>query len=128
MPVTTIQVSPFCYYVVRTTNGDPNTTTNGRLSGTKIDFSKLNYYDYSMRRKAEVLQYNNIKTTTAKTDYSNAVIRGGSYSQATLQKIIDLRVKEDCPLTKTSPSNSGVNDRKTSSYYLDVNVPYSNSL
>lgn len=128
MPVTTIPITPECSFVVRTTNGDPNTTINGRLNGNRIDFSKLNYYDYSMRRKAEVLKYKKISTTTSKTDFSNLVKQSGTYSQATLQKIINMRVKEDCPLTKTSPSNSGVNDKNTKSYYLDVNVPYSSGL
>jgi hypothetical protein len=128
MPVTTILITPECPYVLRRTNGDPNTTTNGRLSGNNIDFSKLNYYDYSMRRKAEVLQYKKISTTTNKTNFSNLVNKKGTYSQATLQKIINSRVNEECPLTKTPPSNSGVNDPNTKSYYLDLNVPFSNGL
>jgi hypothetical protein len=128
MPVYTISITPKCSYVVRTTNGVPNTTTSGRLNGNQFDFSKLSYYDYSMRRKAEVLQYKNIKTDTSKTNFSNVVNRSGRYSQATLQRIINLRVKEECPITKTSPSNSGVYDKNTNGYYLDTSVPYSSGL
>ena len=130
MPTYTIAITPECSYVVRTTNGTQNTTTNGRLNGNRIDFSKLSYYDYSMRRKAEVLQYNNITTTknTSKKDFSNLVNRMGSYSQATLQKIINLRVQEDCPIKITPPSNSGVIDTNTKGYYLDINIPYSSKL
>jgi hypothetical protein len=83
-----------------------------------------------MRRKAEVLQYNNINTTksTTKKDFSNTVNRKGSYSQATLQQIINLRVQEDCPIKITPPSNSGIIDKNTKGYYLDINVPYSSKL
>jgi hypothetical protein len=128
MPVTTIQVAPFCYYAVRTTNGDPNTTTDGRLNGNRIDFTKINYYDYSMRRKAEVLKYKQTDTNTTKKQFSNIVNNGGTYSQATIQKIISLRVKEDCPLKITPSSNIGVNDNNNTAYYLDVNVPYRSGL
>ena len=130
MPVYTIAITPECSYVVRTTNGTPNTTTTGRLNGNQIDFSKLSYFDYSMRRKAEALQYNNITTTktTTKTNFSNLVNRKGTYSQATLQRIINLRVQENCPIKITPPSNSGVIDKNTNGYYLDVSVPYSSKL
>jgi hypothetical protein len=124
MPVYTLAITPKCSYVVRTTNGDSNTTTIGRLNGNKIDFSKLSYYDYSMRRKAEVLQYNNINPSTSKSDYSKVVNQAGSYSQATLQRIINLRVKEECPVKITPFSNSGVIDRNINGLYLDVKVPY----
>jgi hypothetical protein len=130
MPTYTIAITPECSYVVRTTNGTQNTTTSGRLTGNQIDFSKLTYYDYSMRRKAEALQYNNITTTknTTKTNFSNLVNRKGTYSQATLQKRINLRVQEVCPIQITPPSNSGVIDKNSKGYYLDINVPYSSKL
>jgi hypothetical protein len=128
MPVYTISITPKCSYVVRMTNGTQNTTTVGRLNGKQMDFSTISYYDYSMRRKAEALQYNKIATITTKKDFSNTVNRRGSYSQATLQRIINLRVQEDCPINITPPSNSGVSDKNTNGYYLDVSIPYSSGL
>uniref|UniRef100_A0A6C0JML6 Uncharacterized protein n=1 Tax=viral metagenome TaxID=1070528 RepID=A0A6C0JML6_9ZZZZ len=128
MPTYTIAITPKCSYVVRMTNGTQNTTTSGRLNGNQINFSNISYYDYSMRRKAETLQYNKIATTTNKTDFSKLVTRKGSYSQAALQKIISLRVNENCPIKITPPSNSGVIDKNSNGYYLDVSVPYSSNL
>ena len=128
MPVYTIALTTKCSYIVRLTNGTPNTTTVGRLNGKQIDFSKLSYNDYSMRRKAEVLQYNNINPITNKSDFSKLVKQPGTYSQATLQRLINLRVNDNCPITITPPSNSGVIDRNTPGLYLDVNVPYSSGL
>ena len=128
MPVTTIPITPYCSYVIRTTKGDPNTTINGRLNGNQINFTTLSYNDYSMRRKAEVLQYKKLNPTTSKKDFSKLVNTRGSYSQATLQNIINLRVREDCPIKINPASNSGVYGSTGNGYYLDVNVPYSSGL
>ena len=99
-----------------------------RLTGNNVDFSTISYYDYSMRRKAEVLQYNNKTTTSTKSKYSNLVNTPGSYSRAYLQKRINLRVQEDCPITIKPSSNSGVYVNNNTGYYLDVNIPFKNSL
>jgi hypothetical protein len=128
MPVTTVQITPDCFDVIRTTNGDPNTTTLGRLNGNRINFANITYFDYSMRRKAEVLQYNKISTTTSKTKFSNTVNRKGSYSQATLKNIINATITNTCPIKITSSSNSGVNVNNNIGYYLDINIPFNSSL
>ena len=139
MPVTTVQIAPLtninkisnlpnCVDIIRTTNGDPNTTTVGRLRGNNINFSKISYFDYSMRRKAEVLQYNKISTTTSKSKFSNIVSRKGSYSQATLKNIINATVNNNCPIVINPTSNSGINVIDNIGYYLDISVPFNNSL
>ena len=128
MPTTTVQITPKCSNIIRTTNGDPTTTIAGRLTGNNINFSKLTYFDYSMRRKAEVLKYKKISTTTSNTNYSNIVNSGGTYSQATLKNIINATVNNTCPIIITPTSNSGINVNNNIGYYLDINIPFNNSL
>jgi hypothetical protein len=114
--------------IIRTNIGSNNKTSVSRFTGNNIDFSKITYFDYSMRRKAEVLQYNNKTTTTTKSKFSNLVNGPGSYSQATLQKIINSRVQENCPIVIKPSSNSGVYVNNNIGYYLDVNIPFNSGL
>ena len=126
MPTTTIQINNKCSQLVITTNGDPITTLNGRLSGNNISFTNFTYEDLKMRRKAQILKYNKEVATNKKKTYSDIVNRTGYYSQSQLLNFLNSRT-QDCPNKTSSSSCSGVIGSKMN-YYLDPKVPYYSSI
>ena len=123
MPTTTIPISEKCTQLV-VTGGVPITSLDGRLRGNEISFTKFNYNDYAMRRKAEVLKYNNLGDSTQKSTYSY-LSTNGYYSKAQLKKILDGKTV-DCNASSSS-SCSGVFG-SYSTYYLNASVPFYSSI
>jgi hypothetical protein len=82
--------------------------------------------DYSMRQKAETLQYRkNQIPLSIKQQYGN-LANNGSYFYSSRDVSQRIKSKLDCPrleLIVTPPTNSGVHDYKFPGYYLDNSVP-----
>ena len=126
MPTTTIQINEKCSQLVVTTNGDPITTLNGRLSGNNISFTNYTYDELKMRRKAQILKHITEVNTNKKQSYSNLVNKTGYYSRAQLVNFLNNRT-QDCPNQTSSSSCSGVIGSNMN-YYLDTKVPYYSSI
>ena len=65
--------------------GDEITTpdTTGRTENSIVNFNEISYHQYRMRRKAEVLKYNNNTSINKRTQYSALVSsRRGQLSNA----------------------------------------------
>ena len=108
-------------------------TLTGRSDGYKVPLGIFSIMDYSMRRKAETLQYkkNQIPFTTKQQFAKIANTRGGSYyysSQDLTQKIASGLNCPNLDVISRPPSNSGVHDYKYPGYYHDRKVPYLPSL
>jgi len=98
-------------------NSVPIIETNGRIRiDSNIFNSILSYEDLTMRRKAEVLQYNvNNAKETNKSLFSKMQFR---------RKMKNIDRFNECPTVIYPPSNSGIKDVTFSGYYLNKNVPY----
>lgn len=113
----------------------PIITTNGRSRGTtpNLEFTKYSYADYTMRRKAETLQYNKNKLGLTKGQlYSRTVkITSGSYFYSSQDLLNYKKNNQDCININTTifpPTKSGVHDYKFPGYYYNPDIPYFPSL
>lgn len=101
------------------------TTRIGRKP-TLIMSNTYSLTDYSMRQKAETLQYRkNQIPLSIKQQYGN-LANNGSYFYSSRDVSQRIKSKLDCPrleLIVTPPTNSGVHDYKFPGYYLDNSVP-----
>jgi len=104
------------------------TTLVGRSSSYRVPLGTFSFDDYSMRRKAESLQYKKNQTPLSKKQQYSKISKTGSgsyyYSSQDLTQKINANL--NCPnldVISKPASNSGVHDYK-SQYYYDINVPY----
>ena len=110
----------------------PVTTLVGRLTGRNIKFTDTQTYEeYKMRRKVEVLQYNNPShihgsVETKKQRFSRIVKGGSQLSQAKLKNLSGNRC--DYNQFLLPPTNSGVRDYSFPGYKLNNSIPYHHSL
>jgi len=123
MPTTTIPITDKCSQLVVTTNGDPITSIDGRLTGNQVSFLKFTYADYTMRRKAEVLQYK--PTDENKKQKYSYLTKNSYYSNAKLQQFINNKTI-DCNLPSSSSCSGVIGTNMI--YQLNPNVPYFSSL
>lgn len=72
-------------------------TRVGRTTGSNIDFTKINYEDRKMRRKAEVLKYKS-NTLTKQEEYRRTIVNH-KISQAQLKQLRDTQSILNCEKT-----------------------------
>jgi hypothetical protein len=101
--------------------GVPITNLIGRVTiPSNIFVGGLTYDDFTMRRKAEILQYNGNSTKeTQKTMFSKMQFR---------KNMKNVNRSENCPVVVYPPSNSGVTDLISSGYYYNPNIPFRSSI
>ena len=115
---------------LRTMNPESQITTlNGRLIGTRVDLTRFSFFDYTMRRKAETLQYRKNQAPLSKKQQYASVshTKNGSFYYSSRDVTQNLVNRLNCPnlnVIVRPPTNSGINDYKYPGYYYDVNVPY----
>jgi len=112
----------------------PVTTLDSRETGQNLVFTDVNMYeDYKMRRKVEVLQYNQNThphghLPTKKQTFSRfSKIKGSSgMSQYAIKNLS----REDCPAVYPllAPTYSGVKDVLFPGYRLNPSIPFKKSL
>ena len=99
----------------------PTTSLVGRETlQTNLFVNNLTYADLTMRRKAEVLQYNRNSTKDSqKAIFSKMQFR---------KKMRNIDRFKNCPTIIYPPSNSGVKDVIFSGYYYNKDVPFYDSI
>jgi len=99
-------------------------TLDGRRTGTTLNLIDYTFFDYQMRRKAEILNYK--KNESKKQQYSNlSKTNNGSYNYSNRDVIKKLKCPKFNPdIIVRPPTNSGVKDYKYPGYYYDSTVPY----
>jgi len=98
--------------------------TTGRSQVTMIDFDQTNYYQYKMRRKAEVLKYKQNTTTNKRTQFSAlATSRRGKISNSTTT----ISNCENDVIRVKRATNSGIQGDDTLLFY-DKSVSFIDNL
>lgn len=98
--------------------------TTGRTENQMINFNKINYEQYKMRRKAEVLKYNKNVTVNKRTQYSAlASLRRGKFSNTSA---VSARCETDTIRVKKATSSGIKCDN--SPLFLDKNVTFIDKL
>jgi hypothetical protein len=105
------------------------TTLIGRSSGYTVPIGKFSFEDYTMRRKAEVLQYKKNKTPlSSKQQFAKiATTKSGSYYYSSQDLTQNINRGLNCPnldVIPRPPTNSGIHDFKFPGYYYDEYVNY----
>ena len=112
----------------RETGDDPIVVDiDGRDIGNVIDFTKISYENYKMRRKCEVLKYKTVSKNPKKIDYAYFSKSGKSkYKSNTNERIKQLIANSKCnnlDRVVNPATNSGVFGDSTPLYF-DSNVPF----
>ena len=112
----------------------PVTTLEGRLTGQNLTFTDAQMYeDYKMRRKVEVLEYNNtthrhgfVKTKKQLFSHMSKVRGASQLSQYSIKNLTSF----DCPEVSVllPPTYSGVRDLLHPGYQLNRTIPFKRSL
>ena len=113
--------------LLRTMN-PPITTRDGRNTGVVLNLNKISLDSFTMRRKAETLQYRKNQThLSKKQQFANiSKINSGSYysSKDVLERLKNNLECSNLDLILKPPTNSGIHDYKSSGYYYDAKIPY----
>ena len=98
----------------------PNTVGRVRV---EIDIDNSDTYDrLKMRRKYEVLQYNNVSNISEKKNFAN-IVRNRNLSNKRIQTLIDNNTRVNDNYIINRAINSGIKNDKTK-LYLDSNINF----
>ena len=106
--------------------------TAGRSTGNNVPFSDTypTYYDFKMKRKANVLKRNNKLQESQKSTFARAVVRSTRYKKVSNARLRALKDSQQCSpqlLLKKKSTNSGIHGGKELLWF-DPDVPFFSSI